>query len=122
VPKAGFKSYALKEKLYDFWKKEFENNKEELSHHGITSFSAFVTSILNQSLEQTPPLQNKSMMKIVYMKKNLLAIQDNLQNRIVDLSICDGKITCLFDKRDDCMHVGFAYSIPSVNKLLHKKN
>jgi hypothetical protein len=122
MPKSGFKSYALKEKLYDFWQNEFENKKDELRNQGITSFSAFITSILNKSLEQTPPLQNESMMKMVYLKNNLLAIQDNLHNRVVDLSIKDGKITCLFDKKDDCIHVGFAYSIPSVNKLLQKKN
>ena len=122
MPKTGFKSYALKEKLYDFWKNEFEDNKEELLKLGITSFSAYLTSIMNKSLERSPPLQNESFMRMVYLKNNLLAIQDNVQNRVVDLLIKNGKITCLFDEKDDCMHVGFAYSIPSVNKLLNKKN
>lgn len=122
MPKIGFKSYALKEKLYNFWKNEFEDNKEELRRFGITSFSAYLTSILHKSLDKSPPLQNDSFMSMVYLKNNLLAIQDNVQNRVVDLLIKNGKITCLFDDRDDCMHVGFAYSIPSVNKLLHKKS
>jgi hypothetical protein len=122
MPKIGFKSYALKEKLYDFWKNEFEDNKEELLKLGITSFSAYLTSIMNKSLENSPPIQNDSFMSMVYLKDNLLAIQDNVQNRVVDLLIKNGKITCLFDEKDDCMHVGFAYSIPSVNKLLNKKN
>jgi|APSaa5957512535_1039671.scaffolds.fasta_scaffold13205_3 hypothetical protein len=121
MPKTGFKSYALKEKLYDFWKNEFEDNKEELLKLGITSFSAYLTSIMNKSLERSPPLQNESFMRMVYLKNNLLAIQDNVQNRVVDLLIKNGKITCLFDEKDDCMHVGFAYSIPIVRKLLNKK-
>jgi hypothetical protein len=121
VPKAGFKSYALKEKLYDFWKNEFEDNKKELYQLGITSFSAYLTSIMSKSLEGSPSLPNESFMRMIYLKNNLLAIQDNVQNRVVDLLIKNGKITCLFDKKDDCMHVGFAYSIPSVNKLLNNK-
>ena len=76
---------------------------------------------MNKSLERSPPLQNESFMRMVYLKNNLLAIQDNVQNRVVDLLIKNGKITCLFDEKDDCMHVGFAYSIPIVRKLLNKK-
>lgn len=121
MPKVGFKSYALKEKLYDFWKNEFEDNKKELRQLGITSFSAYLTSIMSKSLEGSPSLPNESFMRMIYLKNNLLAIQDNVQNRVVDLLIKNGKITCLFDKKDDCMHVGFAYSIPSVNKLLNNK-
>jgi len=119
MPKPGFKSYALKEKLYGFWRNEFESNRDELRQQGITSFSAFLTSLLTESLEKSPP-SNSPIMKMVYLKEGLLALQDNLENRLIELTIKNGKIKCLYDKKDDCMHVGFAYSIPEVNKLLNK--
>ena len=122
MPKDGFKSYALNEKLYDFWKNEYENNKENLKISGITSFSSYITSLLTESMNKTPPNSNDSLMSMIYLKDDLLGIQDNIQNCVIDLLIKNGKITCLVDNKDDCVHVGFAYSIPIVNKLLNKKN
>jgi hypothetical protein len=121
MPKNGFKSYVLKEKLYDFWKNEYDHNKNDLNKIGITSFSAYLTSIINESVSRSLQNSNESFMSMVYLKDNLLGIQDNIQNCIVDLLIKNGKITCLVDDKDDCVHVGFAYSIPNVNKLLNKK-
>ena len=122
MPKKGFKSYALREKLYNFWKNEYDDNKDDLHKIGITSFSAYITSIVNKFVNNSIQNSNESFMSMIYLKDNLLGIQDNIQNRTVDLLIKDGKITCLVDDKDDCVHVGFAYSIPSVNKLLNKKS
>ena len=121
MPKSGFKSYALKEKLYDFLKNEYEDKKKDLKKKGITSFSAYLTSLINESITKTPPNSNESFMSMIYLKDNLLGIQDNIQNCVIDLLIKNGNITCLVDDKDDCVHVGFAYSIPDVNKLLNKK-
>ena len=121
MPKNGFKSYALKEKLYDFWENEYKDKKEDLRKKGITSFSAYLTNLINESITKTPPNSNESFMSMIYLKDNLLGIQDNIQNCVIDLLIKNGNITCLVDDKDDCVHVGFAYSIPNVNKLLNKK-
>ena len=48
-----------------------------------------------------------------------LALDEN--NKNLSIVIKNGNITCLVDDKDDCVHVGFAYSIPNVNKLLNKK-
>ncbi len=120
MPKVGYKSYALKEKLYDFWQNEYQQNKQSLKNQGITSFNAYLTNLLNKSITQSPVSPNESIMKMVYLKDGLLAIQDNIQNRIVELTIKNGKIKCVLDEKDNCVHVGFAYSIPEVNKLLNK--
>ena len=121
MPKKGFKSYALKEKLYDFWKNEYDDNKDDLHKLGVTSFSGYITSIVNESVKKSLQNSNESFMSMIYLKDDLLGIRDNIQNCTVDLLIKNGKITCLVDDKDDCVHVGFAYSIPSVNTLLNKK-
>lgn len=118
MPKKGFKSYSLKDKTYDFWTNEYRKNKDTLKQQGITSFSAFITYMMSKSLEQSH-MQSKQIMKVIYLKDNLLAIQDNIQNHIVNLLIQNGKIKCLLDKKEDCVHVGYAYSIPEVYKLLN---
>jgi len=120
MPKPGFKSYLLKDETYDFWKKEFEQNKDNLRQKGITSFTGFLTHMMNKSIKQNTHVDY--FMKKVYLKENLLAIQDNIQNRVVELVIKNGKIKCIFDEKDNCVHVGFAYSIPEVIKLLNKQS
>ena len=121
MPKKGFTSYVLKEKLYDFWKNEYDDNKDNLHKLGVTSFSGYITSIVNESIKKSLQNSNESFMSMIYLKDDLLGIRDNIQNCTVDLLIKNGKITCLVDDKDDCVHVGFAYSIPSVNILLNKK-
>ena len=121
MPKKGFKSYILKDEIFDFWTNEYKQNKDIFTQQGITSFSAFLTHMMNKSIEQTHT-QSEQFMKVVYLKNNLLAIQDNIQNNVVNLLIKKGKITCLLDKKEDCVHVGYAYSIPEVYKLMNKSS
>ena len=70
--------------------------------------------------EQIQQQKYKPEIETVQIISDIIILKDNIINRIVELKIKKGKIFCEFDKKDDCIHVGFAYSIPEVNKLLNK--
>jgi len=122
VPKPGFKSYVLKEKTYNFWHDEFTRKKDKLNERGITSFTAFLTSIMSNSLERDDQsIESKLIFKKILLKDNKLVLKDSVRNRIAELTIQDGKIYCHLDEKYDCAHVGYAYSIPKVYDILYKK-
>jgi hypothetical protein len=120
MPKKGFKSYIMKDRIYNFWRSEYETKKDELKKSGINSFSAFLTFLMSSSMNSVNK-SAKGHLELVYFKDDIVAIQDNIKNRVAELSIKNGKIYCILDKRDNCIHVGFAYSFPQINRLLNKK-
>ena len=61
MPKKGFKSITVADNIYDRLYKHYESHREELTVHGIFSFSGYVTNLLFQSIhdqDQYPPLRN----------------------------------------------------------------
>jgi len=123
MPKPGFKSFSLNEEMYELLLSNFEKNKEKLRVQGISSFSGYLVSLLTKSNnENTLTKKDTMIFSVIYLKNNKLAIKDNLRNRVAELSIEKGKIFCYLDKRSDCNHVGFAYSLPEVYPLLEKSS
>jgi len=52
MPKAGFNSITVADSVHDHFKNIYDKRKEELRLKGITSFSGFITSKLNQIMEK----------------------------------------------------------------------
>ena len=119
MPKPGFKSYSLKEELYNSLKEKFKQNEQELRMRGITSISAYFSFLISQNITESKSKKPyKSTLEEIKIIANKVIIKDNMINRIVELTISDGKIFCELDKKSNCMHVGFAYSLPNIYKLL----
>ena len=121
MPKPGFKSFAINEELYKFWKLKYEKNREKLRHKGVTSFSGYLASIINKNIgDSRIQIHDKVVFSKVFFKDDKLVLKDNLRNRVAELSIVKGKIFCHLDNRNDCEHVGFAYGDIDVVYLLEK--
>ena len=50
MPKEGFKSITISERIYDNFRTHYEKQKEKVEMQGVFSFSAFVTLKLNEIL------------------------------------------------------------------------
>ena len=111
MPKKGFTSFSLKLPIYEYWYKNYQKKKESLRMKGISSFSAYLTYLLNLSENQN---NVNFRFEMIQFQNNLLVIKDKKENKIIDLSFKDGKIFCHIDKKTDCQHVGFAYSLPEI--------
>ena len=121
MPKPGFKSYAIKEKLYDLLKEKFEDDKIELKKVGVNSFSAFLTNMINKKIiDEVQLKENIKIIEKIRIVSNTIILKDNVINRIIELKINNKKIFCEYDKKFDCIHVGFSYSFPEVYLMLNK--
>lgn len=122
MPKPGFKSYLLKDKIYNKLQKRYDEEKEELKKQGVNSLSAFLTYLINKGVnEQIQEKKYRSEIEKINVISNMLILRDNMIDRIIELKIKNGEIFCEFDSTNECIHVGFAYSLPETYDLLNKK-
>ena len=122
MPKPGFKSITVSENVYGRFFNAFLKNKKELEFKGITSFSGYLTSMIEEIMKkyEANGLHAPFMEKIL-IYHNSIIIKDNKRNQIVEITLHDNELQCLLDDRNDCVHVGFVYSLPELYFMLIPK-
>jgi hypothetical protein len=60
-------------------------------------------------------------MEKILIDHNSVIIKDNKRNRIAEITLRDNELQCLLDDRNDCVHVGFVYSLPELYFMLTPK-
>jgi len=118
---SGFMSLTVTEKVYSHYKKSFEAKKEELARKGVTSFAGYITSMLEELMERDEVFARYAPFieefgfdpdgRTIYLK-------DNKIGRIAEVVFQNKELYCRLDERGDCVHVGFAYSLPKVYKVM----
>jgi hypothetical protein len=122
MPKPGFKSIPVSENVYNKFFKSYERSRSGLELKGITSFSGYLTSMMEEVM-----LKNETFAKhSPYIEKlsiegNVIILRDNKVNRIVEIALENGELRCLLDQKKDCIHIGFVYSLPQVYEILVEK-
>jgi hypothetical protein len=118
MPKPGFKSITVSENVYKKFFKVYEKNKKGLEIKGIRSFSGYLTSMMEEMmLKYEAFAKHAPYMEKIDIDQNRVTLKDNKRNRIVEVLLKDGELQCLLDERDDCVHVGFVYSLPELYNL-----
>lgn len=122
MPKSGFKSITVSEHVYKKFFDVFEKNRKELELRGITSFSGYLTSMMEELMQKYEVFAKYApFMEKIATDGNRVVIRDNKKNRIAEVQIKGGELYCLLDERNDCVHVGFVYSLPEVYKPLYDR-
>lgn len=84
-------------------------NRRGLELKGITSFSGYLTSIIEEMMIRYEAFaKHAPLIGKVAVDQN--RVKDNKWNRIAKVLLKDGELQCLLDKRSDSSHVGFVYS------------
>lgn len=122
MPKPGFKSITVSENVYRRFFDAYAKNKKELEFKGITSFSGYLTSIMEEMMKRYEAIGlHVPFMEKILIDHNSVIIKDNKKNRIVEISLRNNELQCLLDDRNDCVHVGFVYSLPELYFMLTPK-
>jgi len=118
MPKNGFKSITVNERVYDRFYQIFFDQKEKLAMKGVNSFAGYVTHCLEEMMKKdetfskfTPKIE-----KISVDDKRVI-LNDIIKNRIVEVQFDQNKLSCMFCNFDDCKHVGFCESMPEVIEI-----
>jgi len=120
MPKPGFKSITVSENVYKKFFEVYEKNREGLELKGVTSFSGYLTSRMEEMMIKDEVFAKHSpLMEKIAVDQNRVILKDNKRNRIVEVLMKNGELQCLLDERSDCVHIGFVYSLPELYCIIN---
>ncbi len=120
MPKAGFKSITVSETVYDKFNQIYQNSKQELLMKGVNSFSGYVTYMLEELMAKDKTFARYApKFEKISVDQDRVILQDNIRNRIAEITIKNGQLECCLCEEKDCVHVGFVFSLPDVYEILN---
>jgi hypothetical protein len=118
MPKPGYKSITVSEYVYKKFFQVYEKNKKGLELKGISSFSGYLTSMMEgMMLTYEAFAKHAPYMEKLSIDQNRVVLKDNKRNRIAEVMLKEGELQCLLDEKSDCVHVGFVYSLPELYNM-----
>ncbi len=122
MPKAGFKSITLSESVYEKFHDVYSKNKDELMMKGVSSFSGYVTYMLEEMMQKDKTFARYApKLAKISVDADRVILKDNIKDRIAEVAIQKGELYCQLCDEKDCVHVGFVFSLPDVYEILNSK-
>ncbi|MEM4098887.1 MAG: hypothetical protein QXW57_03955 [Candidatus Micrarchaeaceae archaeon] len=120
MPQKGWTNFLLRQEYADGLKAIYERKKHPLLDQGINSFTGFINDLVWHIIEADKLLaQNAPFLSEVGMTEDGVTIRDAKLDRIIDVKVRDGELVCEYDNSNSCIHVGFAYAIPEVYRVMN---
>jgi hypothetical protein len=122
MPKEGFSVITITQEAHDKAKTRY-NQKLKLGQvESNKSFSRYVNDLIVEKVEEDENLARQApFMQKVGMQDNSIMIKDNKIGRIAEVQVRGKDLVCMLDDRRDCVHVGFAYAIPDVYRVISER-
>lgn len=117
MPKEGFSVVTITQKAHDKAKQRY--NQKVKSEKLSKSFSKYVNDLIMEEVEADETLSlSAPFMEKVGLEGNSIMIKDNKIGRIAEVQVHGKELICMLDDKKDCVHVGYAYAIPEVYRLM----
>ena len=123
MPKNGFRSITVSESVYKRFNNDYLKSKDDLAVRGIRSLSGYISYMLESRMQENEILAHYApMIKKVMVDDDRVVIMDNTINRIAEVVARNGELYCQLCGENDCLHVGFAYALPEVSRVLNLRD
>ncbi len=121
MPKEGFSVITITQEVHDRAKSRY-TQKAKTGQLGNKSFSKFVNDLILEHIEADENLSLQApFMQKIGMQDNSIMIKDNKLGRIAEVQVKGKDLVCMLDESKDCVHVGFAYAIPDVYRVMSER-
>ncbi|MHB1868987.1 MAG: hypothetical protein ACYCPP_08585 [Nitrososphaerales archaeon] len=122
MPKEGFSAITIHSQVHDKAHSVYQEKVKSGKIKG-KSFSRYINDIILETVEADEMLSLAAPhIQLSALVDNSILLKDNKLNRIVEVQV-RGKekdLFCVLDKRNDCVHTGFAYAIPQVYVVMKR--
>ena len=121
LPKEGFSVITITQLAHDRARQRYDR-KVKSGQLENKSFSKFVNDLIIEMVEADENLSLQApYMQKVGMQDNSIMIKDNKIGRIVEVQVHGKDLVCMHDEKKDCAHVGYAYAIPEVYRVISER-
>ena len=122
MPKEGFSVITITQEAHDKARSRYNQKLKAGQVEQNKSFSRYVNDLIVEKVEEDENLARQApFMQKVGLQDNSIMIKDNKIGRIVEVQVRGKDLVCMLDDRRDCVHVGFAYAIPDVYRVISEK-
>ncbi len=120
MPDKKWSAVLVRAEYIDGLKAIYERKKHPLLDAGINTFTGFVNDLIWHVIEADELLSQKApFLSEMGMTEDGVTIRDAKLDRIVEVKVRNGELVCNLDNSNDCIHVGFAYAIPEVYRIMN---
>jgi hypothetical protein len=120
MPKEGFSVITITQQAHDRAKQRY--NQKVKAEKLSKSFSKYVNDLIVETIEADENLSlSAPFMQKIGLQDNSIMIKDNKIGRIVEVQVHGKDLICMYDEKKDCMHVGYAYAIPEVYRVMSER-
>ena len=121
LPKEGFSVITITQLAYEKAKQRYDK-KLKIGQLEKKSFSKYVNDLILESIEADENLSLQApFMQTIGLEDSSIMIKDNKIGRIVEVQVRGKDLVCMLDEKKDCVHVGYAYAIPEVYRLMSER-
>ena len=120
MPKEGFSVITITQQAHDKARQRY--NQKVKSEKITKSFSKYVNDLIIETVEADESLSlSAPFMQKIGLQDYSIMIKDNKIGRIAEVQVHGKELICMLDERKDCVHVGYAYAIPEVYRLMSER-
>ena len=120
MPEKNWSAVQVRVEYVDSLKAIYEKKKHPLLDAGINTFTGFVNDLIWHVIEADRVLASKApFLSEVGMTEDGVTLRDAKLDRIVEVKVRNGELVCDLDNSNNCIHVGFAYAIPEVYRVMN---
>ena len=118
MPKPGYKTITISEKVYDKFL-EFSKKNQVV---GVNSFSGYVTYLLEAKMAQDKTFAKYAQkLELISIEEDRVIIKNKIENRIAEIVYQRDDLYCQLCEAKDCHCIGYAWSIPEIYEKLNSK-
>ncbi|MBI2184218.1 MAG: hypothetical protein HYU39_04580 [Thaumarchaeota archaeon] len=118
MPEKGWKTITIREEVLDQIQNYMQEEAEALEALGIKNIGELVSTAVSEYTKKKPP---KPRLQHFNVNEDHITVIDNeLGGRLIDVYIRERRLWCDSCRRDDCIHVGYAWSIDDVKRTLRR--
>ena len=118
MPKSGYKSITISEKVYDKFL-EFSKKNQVV---GVNSFSGYVTYLLESKMAKDKTFAKYApKLELISIEEDRVIIKNKIENRIAEIVYQRDDLYCQLCEAKDCHCIGYAWSIPEIYEKLNSK-
>jgi hypothetical protein len=133
LPKPGFSSLLVRNSVYDKAKSAYRRKVKSGDFGGgengnkkrkkKKSFSRYVNDIIEEAVDSDQILSSSApVLSKAAVEGHSVVVKDSRLDRFAEVRVeltKDGKrrLLCLLDNQRNCIHVGFAYSVPEIYRM-----
>jgi len=121
LPASGYKSITINENAINNFMEIYESNKDNLKDKGIFSFTNFITHNIEKCLENIK-IEEKHQLRFtkILIDEESIVFRDNWLKRIIDVLNEKGVLKCTLCNSEECLHIGYCYSMHELYGLIWK--